>query len=70
MEARHALALKYFQLQKFERATDEALELLKLDKMWKDGAAKALLLKIFEALGPGSELAKKGRARMTNYLFL
>lgn len=70
MEARLQLALKCFQLQKFEAAMDQALEVLKRDKGWNDGAARTLLIQIFEALGPGSELAKKGRARMTNYLFL
>lgn len=45
-------------------------QIIKREKEWKEGAAKALLLKIFEALGPQSELTKKGRQRMTNYLFL
>jgi len=70
LEARHALALKRFQLQQFEAAMDACLEIVKRDKAWNDGAARALLLKIFEALGPGSEAAKRGRARMTNYIFL
>ena len=34
----------------------------------KIGAAKDLLMKIFDSVNP--ELAKKGRARLTNYLFL
>jgi putative thioredoxin len=45
-------------------------QLLKRDKTWNDAAAKALLLKIFETLGPQSDLAKKGRSRMTNLFFL
>jgi len=47
-----------------------SIQIIKREKEWKEGAAKALLLKIFEALGPQSELTKKGRQRMTNYLFL
>jgi len=45
-------------------------QIIKREKEWKEGAAKALLLKIFEALGPQNEVTKKGRQRMTNYLFL
>lgn len=70
LEARHELALKLFQLQRFEEAINEALEILKRDKTWNDGAARQLLLQIFDALGPGNQLAKQGRSRMTNYLFL
>lgn len=50
---------------------DGALEILKRDKTWNDGAARTLLIQIFEAVGPSDpELVKKGRARMTNYLYL
>lgn len=45
-------------------------QILKRDKAWKEGAAQALLLKTFEALGPESDLTRRGRQRMTNYLFL
>jgi thioredoxin-like negative regulator of GroEL len=46
------------------------LQIIKRDKAWNAGAANQLLLKIFETLGPGNDLAKKSRARMTNLLFL
>ena len=35
-----------------------------------DGAAKELLLQFFDVLGPDSEATRKGRARLTNLLFV
>jgi putative thioredoxin len=51
-------------------AIDELLLILRRDKAWNEGAARALLIKLFDTLGPDSELAQKGRRRMSNYLLL
>ena len=50
-------------------AIDELLEVFRRDREWKDGAAKAQLLTIFEALKPNDPLAQKGRRRLTSMIF-
>ena len=52
-----------------EAAIDELLELFKRDREWNDAAAKTQLLKILESLGPQSELAQKGRRKLTSMIF-
>lgn len=48
LEARLSLASALFAAGAHARAIDEALELLKRDKAWKEQAAKNLLMKIFD----------------------
>lgn len=48
LESRLALATALFAAGSHARAIDEALELLKRNRTWKEQAAKQLLLKIFE----------------------
>lgn len=51
-------------------ACDELLRILKKDKTWNEGAAKALLLQIFDSLGGESEVVKKGRRRLANIVLM
>ena len=52
-------------------AIDELLLIVRrAPKNWEEGKAKDLLLKMFEALGNESELTKKGRRRLANYLLI
>jgi len=39
------------------------------DKDWNDAAARHLLLRIFDAAGPESEIAKQGRRQLSSILF-
>jgi putative thioredoxin len=50
-------------------AVDQLLKIVERDREWNDGAARAQLLKIFEAAGPASETAKRGRRRLSSILF-
>lgn len=52
-----------------ELAADHLLKILEEDLDWKDGAAKAQLLKIFEAAGPASDVTKSGRRKLSSLLF-
>jgi len=52
-----------------DEAVDQLLQVIEADRDWNDGAARAQLLKIFEAAGPGSETAKRGRRRLSSILF-
>lgn len=50
-------------------AIDELLELFRRDREWNDGAAKAQLFIIFEALKPNDPLVQKGRRRLSSMIF-
>jgi putative thioredoxin len=52
-----------------EEAVDQLLELFRRDREWNDGAAKAQLFTIFEALKPNDPVALKGRRKLSSLLF-
>ena len=52
-----------------DEAADQLLQVIEADREWNDGAARAELLRIFEAAGPGSETARRGRRRLSSILF-
>ncbi len=52
-----------------EEAIDQLLESFRRDRDWNDGAAKAQLLTIFDALTPNDPLAQKGRRRLSSLIF-
>ena len=52
-----------------DEAVDQLLLVIEADRDWNDGAARAQLLKVFEAAGPGSETARRGRRRLSSILF-
>ena len=52
-----------------EQASDTLFHILEADREWNDGAARQLLLKLFEAAGPKAEVSKKGRRRLSSLLF-
>ena len=52
-----------------EQAIDQLLEAFRRDRDWNDGAAKAQLLTVFDALKPTDPLAQKGRRRLSSLIF-
>ena len=52
-----------------DEAAEHLLRIIEADRDWNDGAARAQLLQIFEAAGPGSETARRGRRRLSAILF-
>mmetsp|Transcript_11163 Transcript_11163/g.33189 ORF Transcript_11163/g.33189 Transcript_11163/m.33189 type:complete len:380 (-) Transcript_11163:162-1301(-) len=66
--ARYELAQRLLVSGEQADAIDELLLIVRRDKAWSDGAARLLLLKVFDALGSGHELTKKGRRRLSNFL--
>ena len=52
-----------------DEAVDQLLRIIETDLDWNEGAARAQLLKVFEAAGPGSETARRGRRRLSSILF-
>jgi putative thioredoxin len=51
-------------------AVDTLLELFRRDREWNDGAAKAQLFTIFEALKPTDPIALKGRRKLSSMIFV
>ncbi len=68
-QARLDLALAYWAGSQRQEAIDELLSMIKLDRNWNEGAARAQLLKFFEALGFTDPLAVDGRKRLSSILF-
>lgn len=50
-------------------AVDELLEVFRRDREWNDGAAKAQLFTIFEALKPNDPIMLNGRRRLSSMIF-
>lgn len=68
-QARFDLARALYASGDVEGAVEELLELFRRDREWNDGAAKAQLFTIFEALKPNDPLAQKGRRRLSSMIF-
>lgn len=68
-QARFDLALALHASGKVDEAVDALLDLFRLDREWNDGAAKAQLMIIFDALKPTDPIALKGRRRLSSMIF-
>jgi putative thioredoxin len=52
-----------------EEAVQELLELFRRDKEWNNGAAKAQLFTVFEALKPNDPVVLNGRRKLSSLIF-
>lgn len=68
-QARFDLAAALHAAGQVDAAIDELLELFRRDREWNEGAAKAQLFKIFDALKPNDPLVVKGRRRLSSMIF-
>ncbi|MBC7139574.1 MAG: thioredoxin [Defluviimonas sp.] len=69
-QARYDLALALHAAGRVEDAVDQLLELFRRDREWNEGAAKAQLLTIFDALKPTDPIVLKGRRKLSSMIFL
>ena len=69
LDARFELAGAMAAEGDFVGAADQLLAILTVDRGWKDGLAKTQLLTVFEAAGPGSEVTRAGRRKLSSLLF-
>jgi len=69
LQARYDLAEALSARGDLEGASEHLLAILTKNRDWNDGAAKAQLLKVFEAAGPASDVAKQGRRKLSAILF-
>lgn len=68
-QARFDYAAALHAAGRVEEAIDQLLECFRRDRDWNDGAAKAQLFTIFDALKPTDPLAQKGRRRLSSLIF-
>jgi putative thioredoxin len=68
-EARFELAGALAGAGRLQEAADHLLHVIERDREWNDQAARKQLLKVFEAAGPMSDVAKQGRRRLSAILF-
>ena len=67
--ARFDLATALHAQGRVEEAVAELLEIFRRDREWSDGAAKAQLFTIFDALPPKDPVALAGRRRLSSMIF-
>lgn len=63
------LAAALLAADKTDEAVTLLLDLFKLDRDWNDGAAKAQLFKVFDALKPQDPIVLAGRRRLSSIIF-
>ena len=68
-QARFDLAQALHATGDAEAAVTELLELFRRDREWNDGAAKAQLFTIFEALKPNDPVVLNGRRKLSSLIF-
>jgi putative thioredoxin len=68
-QARFDLAQALHAKGEVAEAVDVLLELFRRDREWNDGAAKAQLMTIFEALKPTDPIVLRGRRRLSSMIF-
>lgn len=68
-QARFDLAQAIYSAGDGQVAVDHLLELFRRDREWNDGAAKAQLMTIFEALKPNDPVALSGRRKLSSLIF-
>lgn len=69
LQSRFDLAKALHATGAVQEAVDELLELFRRDREWNDGAAKAQLFTIFEALKPQDPIALNGRRKLSSLIF-
>ena len=69
LQARFDLAQALYAAGDAEAAVDELLTLFGRDREWNDGAAKAQLFTIFEALKPNDPVVLNGRRKLSSMIF-
>ncbi|PZO55848.1 MAG: co-chaperone YbbN [Alphaproteobacteria bacterium] len=69
LQARFELAEALSARGDLENASEHLLAIIEKDREWNEGAARAQLLKVFEAAGPMSEVTKSGRRKLSAILF-
>ncbi len=68
-QARYDLAQALYSAGDGQAAVDQLLEIFRRDREWNDGAAKAQLFTIFDALKPNDPVVLNGRRKLSSMIF-
>lgn len=68
-EARYLLGAGYFSRGDYDGALEQFLEVLRIDRTFRDDAGRKALLSVFEMLGSDHPLVGRYRARMSSLLY-
>lgn len=69
LQARFDLAQALHASGQVQEAVDQLLEVFRRDREWNDGAAKAQLFTIFDALKPNDPVVLHGRRKLSSMIF-
>jgi putative thioredoxin len=69
LQARYDYAEALSARGDLQAASDQLLAIIEQDRAWNEEAARKQLLKVFEAAGPASDVAKQGRRKLSAILF-
>jgi len=68
LQARFNLAVRLIVEDQVEQGLETLLDILKTDKSWEEEKARLTMIKVFNMLGKGNELATSYRRKMFTYL--
>lgn len=68
LDARYQLAIVAAAAGHFEEGLQNAMIVLQTDREYRDDIGRTTMIRMFDALGKGSELATQYRRRMFNYM--
>jgi putative thioredoxin len=69
LQARYDLAESLSARGDLEGASDQLLAIIAKNRDWNEGAARTQLLKVFDAAGAASDIARQGRRKLSAILF-
>ena len=68
LQARFDLAIRLIVEDRIEQGLETLLEIMKIDRAWEEEKARLTMIKVFNMLGKGNELATGYRRKMFTYL--
>ena len=68
LEARYGLAVAQVVAEEYEGALLNCLDILREDREFRDDIGRLTMIRIFDVLGKGNELASKYRRKLFNAL--
>ncbi len=68
LEAKYQLAVRHVAAEEYEQALLVSLDILRADREFREDLARTTMIRVFEVLGKGNELAGKYRRKMFNLM--
>ena len=68
LDARYRVAVLLASERRYEDALDQAMVILRQDRAYREDAGRMTMIRIMALMGKGSDVAKKYRRRMFNFL--